>query len=333
MSEDFSQGIEQIPDDKLIEVPKEFFFEGMTLPCGVFLKMKPNSYLVIGRKGDKAKLSNLHAFKHAKSQIYVRTIDYPVLISFVTVFTGKVIEQKSVPDNVKAKFISGLTSDAMTTLEKSGFATVDKIQAVGKILIQMTETVSAFDDIYKIIEGLPSDESKHAMTTCMMSLMIAEEMKLTQAAVFDKLAMGALLHDVGLKFVPKSVLDKPRHLWTPDEQQNYELHPLKGTEMLRDIKDVPMDVLFIVAEHHENAHGTGYPKRLRDVKISPLSKIVAVADYFSDLLFHQKGGTEYTPDSAITYIEEILGQPFNKQVFLALKNIVNKKAMADKKPA
>lgn len=331
MGDNADRGIEQLDENQLVEVSKDFFFEGMVLPVTVYLRMNSTSYLIIGKKSEKASIQHLHVFSNAQSKIYVKTIEYPVLISFVTNFTTKVVAQKSVPDQVKAKYISGLTADAVTTLEKSGFTSVDKVQRVGAILLQLAESVEQFSEVLKILQTLPNNESKHSMTTCMVSLMIAEEMKLTQQVVLEKLAMGALLHDVGLKFVPQAILDKPKHLWSPEEMLTYEQHPLKGAEMLRDIKDIPMDVLLIVSEHHENSLGTGFPKKLRDIKTSPLARIVGVADYFADLLFNLKDGKNYTPDEAIAYIEDLQGQPFNKQVFTALKNIINKKALADKK--
>jgi HD-GYP domain-containing protein (c-di-GMP phosphodiesterase class II) len=91
-----------------------------------------------------------------------------------------------------------------------------------------------------------------------------------------------------------------------------------------------MEVLLIVAEHHENAIGSGFPKKMRDIKMSPLSRIVALAQYFSGLLFHPMDGKSFTPDEAVNYIEEVLGQPFNKPAFLALKNINNKQHLAKK---
>lgn len=52
----------------------------------------------------------------------------------------------------------------------------------------------------------------------------------------------------------------------------------------------------------------------------------------TELMFHSKDGKSYSPDEAVKYIEDILGQPYNKQVFLALKNILNKKPWLTKPP-
>ena len=333
MSNDDSaaKGVETISDAEMIEVSKEFFFEGMVLPIKIYLKIHPQSYLLIGKKDDKANFSNLHVYNNSKVGVYVWKADQPILISYVTQLTSKIVTQKSVPDVIKLKFITNLTTDAMDSLEKSGFTSIAKIQKVSQIAQQLSKNLTVFDELLVILSDLEPVESKHAMTTCLISLLLADEMHMNQVVVQEKLALGALLHDVGMRYVPKSILEKPRHTWTPEELLTYEQHPLKSIEMLRDLKDISQDVLLIVVEHHENALGTGFPKRLRDVKISPLGRIVLLANHFANLLFGSLAQSKcYTPDEAIQYIEEVQGQPFNKQVFSGLKNIINKKNLLDK---
>jgi HD-GYP domain-containing protein (c-di-GMP phosphodiesterase class II) len=83
-------------------------------------------------------------------------------------------------------------------------------------------------------------------------------------------------------------------------------------------------VLAIILEHHENALGMGYPRRIRDIKINPLARIVGVANYFMELL--NDGNDAYhakSPEEALQYMEITLGLPFNKQVFAALKEVVH----------
>ncbi len=326
-----NKSFESFPDTEMTEVTKDFFFEGMVLPVPVYLKMTAGTYLIIGKKGDKAAFSNLHAYNNPNVRVFVQKLDQSVLVAYVTQLTSKIVNQKSVPENTKLKFISSLTADAMESLAKSNFTSISKIQKVSQLVQQMSQNMSGMDQLLIILADLQPVESKHAMTTCLVSLLLSEEMHMNQTAVQEKLVMGALLHDVGMKYVPTAILDKPRHLWTPEELQSYEQHPLKGADMLREIKEIPQDVLLIIAEHHENAISTGFPKRMRDVKISPLARIVSLANCFANLLFGSLAQSKcYTPDEAILYIDEIQGQPYNKQAFLALKNIINKKHLADK---
>lgn len=331
MGEAAKKAFTAIDDIQMTAVARDFFFEGMVLPATIYLRMSAGHYLIIGRKGDKATLSSLQSLKDPNVAIWVKTLDHSVLIDFVTNLTSKVISQKSAPDAVKAKFLNSLTEDSLTSFKDKGFASVPHLEKVSGMLIDLSKSVPAFNDVVQLLMDLPSSESKHAMATCMIALALADEMKVNHRPALEKIALGCLLHDVGLKTVPEATLKKPRHLWTPEDIQAYEQHPIKSVEMLRDIKDISTDVLMIVVEHHENSLGTGFPKKLRDVKISPLGKIVILANYFANLLFNQyHQESSYTPDQAVSYIEDILGQPFNKQAFSALKNIINKKALLDK---
>lgn len=331
MDQSNEQGTVTIADHLMAQVPKEFFFDGMVLPTPVYLKLKQDSYLVIGKKGEKAQMSNLHVFKKDEAVVYVKSVDHNHFIQFATDFTSKVLSQRILPDKLKTKFLYGLAEDTIRSFDGKKFASVTQLQKVSGLLIEFTRSTSGFSQILKMLEALPENEAKHAFATCMIALAISEDMKMTHNVAQEKLAMGALLHDVGLNFVSKEILNKPRHLWTQEELNEYQQHPLKGAEMLRDLKDISNDVLLIVVEHHENSVGTGFPKRLRDVKLSPLGKIVGLANYFASMLFNQHPeGRIYTADEAISYIDDVLGQPFNKQVFSSLKNIVNKNLMAEK---
>jgi putative nucleotidyltransferase with HDIG domain len=248
-----------------------------------------------------------------------------MLIDAITQLTVKVMSEKNMPTNVKTRFLSGLIDDALNGFQQKGLTSTAHLQKVSKLVIDLNQSVSGFDEVLDLLRELPENESKHSMITCMISLVLCEELKITHGPAHEKVALAALLHDIGLRVMPEGVRQKPRHQWTAEDQAAYELHPIKAVEMLRDIKDISNDVLLIVSEHHENSQGTGFPKKLRDVKISPLGKVVSLANEFSGLLFSPHlGGKNYSTEEALDYIENVLGQPYNKKTFQALKNVVKK---------
>jgi hypothetical protein len=55
--------VEDIRDDLMVQIPKDFLFEGMNLPATIYFQMHPGRYLVIGKRGDKANFSTLHSFQ------------------------------------------------------------------------------------------------------------------------------------------------------------------------------------------------------------------------------------------------------------------------------
>jgi len=112
---------------------------------------------------------------------------------------------------------------------------------------------------------------------------------------------------------------------TFEETQLYEQHPFKGMQMLLTLGIVPDDVIAVVYEHHENAIGQGYPRKLRNLKMHPLGKVVALANDFCELTL--PGPNTPVPKSAreaILTIEVTMGQPHNKEAFRALQLVVNK---------
>ncbi len=318
-------------DSKMVTVAKDFFFEGLVLPVAVFLRMKPGHYLLIGKPAEKADFLDLHSFKNPEVPVYIKDLDHSDFIDYFSTLTAKLVSSKGVSVGTKSKFLQGLTDEALLAFAGKNFTSTAQLQKVSSMLKGFTQSVSGFDQVIEILMNLPNTESKHTMATTMICLSICDEMKITLPLAQEKLALGALLHDVGLTQVPRSILDKARHLWTPDEILIYEQHPIKGVEMLRDLKDITHDILMMVVEHHENSQGTGFPKRIRDVKISPFGKILIVANYFANLLISPKElGANYSADDAIRYMDDVIGQPFNKQAFLALRNIVNKNYLKEK---
>lgn len=324
-------GVFEFADSQMIEMAKDFFLEGMVLPVPVYFRMNKDSYLLIGRKGDKTTFKDLQVLRPEHAVIHVKALDHTIAVDYVMALTGKVVTQKTAPDQIKTRFLNSLTEDALKTFHKKGFASVAHLERVSSLFIGLSKNIPGFDSILQLLMELPEGESHHSMATCMVSLAIAEEMQVTHLPALEKLALGALLHDVGLKTISTQTLQKPRHMWSNEELMAYEQHPIRSVELLRDFKDISADVLIMIVEHHENSQGTGFPKKIRDVKISPLGKILILGNYFASLLFAQNPeGVSYTADAAIDYIESILGQPFNKQAFLALKNIVNKRALSEK---
>ncbi len=323
---------EVLEDAAMTSVPKNLFFEGMQLPISIFFRIHSGNFLTIGRKGERATFSEFSSYNDPNFLIFIRHVDHALLIDYVTELSGKLISRKNLPMAVKTKLLASTVEDCLSALGKKGFTSISNLTKVSHLLMELNETTGSFEGVLNMLAELPATDARHPMATCMISLILAEELQMNHRAALEKLALGALIHDIGLKFVPPEILQKPRHMWTPDELAIYEQHPLKGVEMLRDLKDVSNDVLLIVAEHHETSQGTGYPKKLRDVKISPLGRIVALADCFAELLFGATPDSKsYTVDEAITYIDDVLGQPFNRQVFSALKNSINKRHLSDQK--
>jgi putative nucleotidyltransferase with HDIG domain len=106
----------------------------------------------------------------------------------------------------------------------------------------------------------------HGLNTSILAMMLAKELGFDRASS-QALGVGALLHDIGLADIPDRVA-RPRHELTAPERHLRELHCDYGVRIGRQI-GLPEPVLRIIAQHHELADGSGYPKGLKGEQIDP----------------------------------------------------------------
>lgn len=325
MTDNKNQGFIEFRSTEVIKVKKEHFFDGMTLPVSVYLSANSRQYVLIGKAGDKAQFSQLASFSKAESHLVVLKAEYHLLTSFLKNLTEKAVKRKDINDERKVNLIVGFATEVLNDLSNKKTVEYQKLNQVSSIVLEFMDTSPSVNSIMNALAALPPGDARHGIATSVIAIAICDEMGITQKSVFEKIAFAALAHDLGLSLIPAEITSKPKHLWTPDDHAVYQQHPIISVEMLRDVKEVTNDILLAIVEHHENAQGTGYPKRIRDVKISPLGRILGVADYYAELLYgHKDDPRELSADEAIEYMELLIGQPFNKEVFRALKNIVIK---------
>jgi hypothetical protein len=92
------------------------------------------------------------------------------------------------------------------------------------------------------------------------------------------LVRAALLHDVGMLFLPQELLQKEGKL-TDKERVLLESHPSVSYEMVRRWGE-GYEATQVALQHHEEWNGTGYPSGLSGEKIHSWSRIAAVAINF-----------------------------------------------------
>ena len=101
--------------------------------------------------------------------------------------------------------------------------------------------------------------------------------------VFDRVATGFFIHDVGMTRIPAFIRDKDKPL-TGDERQKILLHPKHGVDIIDKLDVKYKEVEACVFEHHERTDSKGYPMKKSGGDISLVGKICQVADSFSAMV-------------------------------------------------
>lgn len=98
----------------------------------------------------------------------------------------------------------------------------------------------------------------------------------------DKLAVAAMMHDIGKLMIPEEILDKPDRL-TDEEYAIMKNHVLYGEALLAKCPGDIMQIAKTIAlEHHERWDGSGY-LGMKGNDISYISRLMALCDVFDAL--------------------------------------------------
>lgn len=93
-----------------------------------------------------------------------------------------------------------------------------------------------------------------------------------------QLAAATYLHDVGMAFLPDTIINKTSKLNAMEFKQLQE-HSQRGSDIVKRMQGWDL-AAEIILQHHERCDGGGYPGGLHDAKISEGAKILAILDAF-----------------------------------------------------
>lgn len=153
---------------------------------------------------------------------------------------------------------------------------------------------------------------------------IAEKWNLDDAFL-NYVLLYSPLHDIGKIAIPDTVLLKPGPL-DQDEWIIMKTHVSKGVEIIQKlIHEFELGDAFhtsiltnIVAYHHENIDGSGYPYGLKGDEIPIESRIAAVADVFDALTADRPYRTSWSIEKAFDYLSENKSILFDQECVEAL---------------
>jgi HD-GYP domain-containing protein (c-di-GMP phosphodiesterase class II) len=165
----------------------------------------------------------------------------------------------------------------------------------------------------------------HTARVTTYSLFLAEHLKVS-AEDLELIKIGTPLHDIGKIGIDDAILRKPDKL-TDAEYEAMKLHTVKGDEILaRSAADLKA-IRPIARSHHERWDGKGYPDGLVGEAISPLARIVAVADAFDAMTSDRPYRKGLPAEVAFAEVEKQSGKQFDPRcaaAFLAIRDRIGK---------
>lgn len=178
-------------------------------------------------------------------------------------------------------------------------ARLDQVDVGGKVAELESTYRAVVRDWGRAIESANGATFGHCERVARLAVAIAIALGVDEQEE-TAILLGAYLHDVGMLWVPRGVLNKPDGL-TLRELEALRMHPVWGVEMLDGI-DFPWDLKPIIRWHHERRDGSGYPDGLRGDEIPLGAQIVGIAEAFDALTHIPNGRPGVSPEEAVRHL-------------------------------
>jgi len=144
------------------------------------------------------------------------------------------------------------------------------------------------------------DLALRSVQMSVLGMAICRAMNLPES---DQATLGAaaMLHDMALFRLPESERF-PHPLMKPESRQVYEWHPAIAYDMLEKVRETDGTIRLIVLQAHEQADGSGFPRRITLPRIHRLARVLNVVDTYIRLVGCGCDGQRIFPADAMAYL-------------------------------
>lgn len=201
-----------------------------------------------------------------------------------------------------------------------------KFLGLDRLIFVANEIVKAVEDNmmlektkYDVVEH-NSDLFEHIIQVCSISIAVAIKMNLSKRDIYD-VALGSLLHDIGLRYITVNYKNCNIDELTPNEIFEYKKHTIYGYLAIEEMYEVKSEIKNLVLFHHEKMDGSGYP--LKYSNLSVCQRILSVCNDFESYISGM-GCIRKTKEETMTLLENMSGVQYDGDAIKWIKEFFYK---------
>ncbi len=177
------------------------------------------------------------------------------------------------------------------------------------------------DAIFEASRQSDPATAKHAKYVMSFAVQLAKKIGISKTKI-ERLKIASLMHDLGKLAVDEKILFKKGKL-NEKEFDEIKKHPHWGAEVIGLVYFM-QDIIPIMANHHENYDGSGYPRGVKGAKIPVEARILSVADIYEALTADRPYRKGFSKKKAIAIIEEEKGRKLDPKITDLFLDMVKK---------
>lgn len=197
-------------------------------------------------------------------------------------------------------------------------STPKRIKAAGKEIIKL---------IFAAAKRAEPETAQHSSRVMFFAEALAKKLKITEEKIYD-LKIAAMLHDLGKLAVDHRVLFKKGKL-DAEEFNHIKSHLKWGADIARLIYFLK-DVVPIMANHHENYDGRGYPCGVSGEGIPIEARILSIADIYEALTADRPYRKAFSEEEAIAIMEYEKGHKLDPRITEIFLDMIKNNQLKEK---
>lgn len=199
----------------------------------------------------------------------------------------EISKEIQVQDITEEKIREKCSEKLEETLERFSYTSGNELRELSKVVTEIMESVLLQDEVIYTISNVRSHSKslyEHSLSVAALSVLIAVRAGYSQTEA-KKIAMGALLHDIGFT----SVKEKYQGLILSEQeekvQKEIKRHVVYGYIEVEQQDWISSTSREIILYHHERLDRSGYPFHMSKDKIKPQVRLVAICDAFDNMVY------------------------------------------------
>ena len=248
-------------------------------------------------------------------RLYVKTADYSAYQQKLDENLDEIIAREDIEVAERCSIlqaaVSGRVEHAFRLIHSD--SAVKQSHKIGKQIADLlpgSETLPG--DLFSMVRH-DTYTFTHLTNVASYCVLLAEYLGITDQEELKQIAVGGLLHDLGKRLIPKTILNKPSKL-SEDEFRIIQAHAKVGYEELHDRTDLCHGQLMMIYQHHEKMNGTGYPVRIMGEEIHPWARLCAVVDVFDAMTCTRPYRKRMPLAEVIEHLQNVAGAHLDKEM-------------------
>ncbi len=189
----------------------------------------------------------------------------------------------------------------LSSLKRKQRFTIEKgLEIVSKIVNTEKAVSILYGKAVQSGKDIPDNLAAQSVNVCVYALMLGKGVNYSRKQLIE-LGITALLHDIGMIFIPQEIVEKNEKL-TASEIEKIRKHPYYTYKILQTLGEKYSWIAKVAYQEQEREGGQGYPRGLKGDEIHDYAKIIGVVDVYEALTHHRPQRKGYMPHEAVKLI-------------------------------